>query len=1137
MFARFVGALAALCVVVPWCSGAEGLPELVVPDSLGVNIHFTDPRPGEMEMLAAAGFHWVRMDFSWQGTELKPGQYDFSRYDHLMAALAPHKIRAVFILDYSNPLYDHGLSPASEEGRQAFARWAVAAAGHFRGKGVLWEMYNEPNISFWKPAPDVQQYIKLALAVGKALREAEPGEMYIGPATSQIDLPFLEECFKAGLLEYWCAVSVHPYRQCDPEAVTPEYAKLRELIARYAPKDKKIPILSGEWGYSAAWDKFDETRQAKYLARQWLTNLANEVPLSIWYDWHDDGQDAKEPEHHFGTVLNPYFSGRAPVYDAKPAYKAAKTLCEQLAGFRFSKRFCLGADHVVLFEKGDKVRVVAFRNYKEPGPVKIPASPGQFSVVDYLGNDLPKAAANANGYGLIIELADSPQYFTPDKPNDFLRVLSAWQRAPLQFSEPAKKEAVLELSLKNPLDHPIRVAYSVDQGEQSTAEVKPGETVPLDYRFALSRLCFRQDWPPRCMRLSMDGVTTEQFQTMFARASDAIDAEIGPVSGKVAYVRLENPSGEPLDASVDFSCHLPIKLQAPAAYVKFARGDRTRDVRCELPEEPPRSREFSVELHDRADPQGRLLGSLSFPPQTTLADFAKLGEASLAREWAIVADGDPNVNSTQSITTAAAPPGGPWDNGKKVLRVVYQFRKGWKFVRLVPTNEAVEGYPFRLAMWVFGDGSGNTLRMRFRDATGQTFQPRGVRMTWKDWQYVEFLLFGHEMDHWGGANDGEVHNPIRIDTLLLIDGNRKDDQPHEIYVCGPALDGSFPLRPSEGPLLDGGMLDYGATAQVGAPTPRGVQLQPGTELQFASVQDGRQFLSTPDEYTRGLSPFDRAVRMHTEKPVSDQEMLDYFAQHVREWDKEEKAHIEEVVGTVRDKLAALHLRLPETITLIKTSGKEEGNAAYCRGNAIVFPESVTHTMQAKLFVHELFHIYSRNHPELRPALYGIVGFTPCPPVELPAALRDIKISNPDAPAMDYAIWVNQGGQRMRAVPVLFSKWPKYDPKWGDNLFGYLSFRLMALTPKENRWVALTDEKGQPLLRTVNEVDDYWTQIGRNTGYNIHPEEILAENFALLVLQNGRTDGVATPRVLEELKRVLLGEGEKGRETRGNGVKP
>ena len=87
----------------------------------------------------------------------------------------------------------------------------------FDGRGILWEMYNEPNIGFWHPKPNVDDYTKLALAVGKALHNAEPGETYVGPATSTIDFNFLEACFKAGLLEYWFAVSVHPYRQKDPE--------------------------------------------------------------------------------------------------------------------------------------------------------------------------------------------------------------------------------------------------------------------------------------------------------------------------------------------------------------------------------------------------------------------------------------------------------------------------------------------------------------------------------------------------------------------------------------------------------------------------------------------------------------------------------------------------------------------------------------------------------------------------------------------------------------------------------------------------------------------------------------------------------------------------------------------------------
>ncbi|MGD0091401.1 MAG: cellulase family glycosylhydrolase, partial [Planctomycetota bacterium] len=289
-------------------------------------------------------FGIIRMDFEWGGTEKKKGEYDFKPYERLLASLEQHQIRAVFILDYQNKLYDRGLSPCTDEGREAFAKWAAAAAQHFKGRGILWEMYNEPNIEFWKPKPNPDDYVKLALAVGKALRAAVPGELYAGPATSEIDFRFLETCFKGGLLEYWDAVSVHPYRQTAPETVAQDYRHLRALICQYAPKGKEVPVLSGEWGYSAVWSHYDEVKQGKCLPRQWLVNLANDVNLSIWYDWHDDGRDAKDAEHHFGTTLFPYNKDREPVYDAKPAYLAAKALSSTLKGFRFNKRLAIGSE-------------------------------------------------------------------------------------------------------------------------------------------------------------------------------------------------------------------------------------------------------------------------------------------------------------------------------------------------------------------------------------------------------------------------------------------------------------------------------------------------------------------------------------------------------------------------------------------------------------------------------------------------------------------------------------------------------------------------------------------------------------------------------------------------------------------------
>ena len=394
-----------------------------IPDGVGVNIHFTDPAPGEMKMLSEAGFRWVRMDLKWDLTEPVKEQYDFAPYDRLMAELKPFGIRALFILDYGNPLYEGGAPPRTEAGRQAFARWAVAAAKHFAGRGVIWETYNEPNHpQFWPPRPNAGDYVALALAVARAFRQAVPEEKLIGPATSGTDFDFLEACFKGGLLEYWSAVSVHPYLRGDPESAAMDYCRLRQMIETYAPVTtargsdgvagkKQIPIISGEWGYSSVWPGLNDEKQGQLLARSWLTNAANDISLSIWYDWRDDGLDREEPEHHFGTVANAYHENRVPVYDTKPAYLAAKTLTSFFSGYRFEKRLEVGGtdDYVLMFRNGNDERVAAWTTENRVHKVVVPLKAGQYTSVSHTGENIRVITSDQNG--VAITLTTAPVYF------------------------------------------------------------------------------------------------------------------------------------------------------------------------------------------------------------------------------------------------------------------------------------------------------------------------------------------------------------------------------------------------------------------------------------------------------------------------------------------------------------------------------------------------------------------------------------------------------------------------------------------------------------------------------------------------------------------------------------------------------
>jgi hypothetical protein len=442
---RFISPVALLILLTLPCSGCTRNTNYtfspqsvaagpVIPEGFGVNIDFTDPRPGEIKMISEAGFRWVRMDLKWDATETERGRYDFSAYDRLVTALEPHGIHALFILDYGNPLYDNGAPPRTEATRQAFARWAVATARHFAGRGAIWEVYNEPNHStFWPPKPNPQEYVALALAVGRAFRASAPGEKLIGPATSEIDFDFLESCFKAGLLEYWSAVSVHPYRRSDPETSAPDYYRLRELIKRYAPlelqhpgsnvqslvrtgtgsdpvRTKDIPIISSEWGYSAVWPNVNEEKQGELLARSFLTNTSNGISLSIWYDWRDDGLNPKEPEHHFGTVSNSYHDNRNPVYDPKPAYQAAETLTRFFSGYSFERRVDVGRAeiYVLAFRKGSELRFAAWTAKTDAERVLIPVSAGEYRGVRHRGQDL--GVLRADQKGLLTNLTTAPIY-------------------------------------------------------------------------------------------------------------------------------------------------------------------------------------------------------------------------------------------------------------------------------------------------------------------------------------------------------------------------------------------------------------------------------------------------------------------------------------------------------------------------------------------------------------------------------------------------------------------------------------------------------------------------------------------------------------------------------------------------------
>lgn len=812
-------ALIAFLITCPLRARAQISAEPEVPGSLGVNIHFLDPAPGEMAMLAASGVRWVRMDFDWSATERVKGQYDFSAYDRLLAALDAHHLRAMFILDYRNPLYDSGLSPASDQGREAFATWAAAAVTHFRGRGVLWEIYNEPNW-FWTPRPDTEAYIKLALATGEAVHEAAPEEQLVGPASAVIDVPFLEACFRAGLLNYWSAVSIHPYRNKDPESAADDLRDVRLLIRKYAPPGKDIPVLAGEWGYSALWPDMNDEKQAAMLAREWLTALANEVPLAIWYDW-SDGADPHDPEAHFGMVspteapsqpagsasgrpaskssgkkrqVEPPAKGSqvganvvAP-FRPKPAYLAAQTLTHFLDGFLFNKRLALESpdDYLLLFTKGDEVRLAAWTTASQHTAV-LPASPGQFELTSFTGEKLP--AVTAKRHGLSVTLTRSPRYLMPVQPNGLLDFAAAWQRLPLEIVVRAPGVLPLHLTAKNPTSETLRLSPRVS-GQSWEWEAGPDEKVsPGAEGTVLLRIgAALRSVKPLPLSVGLEGGKLGTVaQTTWIVASNPLRITILPAAATELPVAIADPSGDPVQGQVEAEA-TGLSLKKVWAPVDIKAGVRGATVALPLEHRPEGEYALGVSIVDAG---GRPISNLAASRFLPIDDFSRYPRGTAPAGYSLAVEGA--AVSSDNKVIADLPAGGPPSPGLGAVEVRFHLLAEHSGVRLIPPPPLIPiraeatDEPKALGLWLYGDASGVLPFIRFTDSTGQTFQDGGGPVNWKDWRYVLIYLAGPGSKHSGGDNDGVIHYPIHWDSVFMLENPRGQPLDGTVYLSGLTL--------------------------------------------------------------------------------------------------------------------------------------------------------------------------------------------------------------------------------------------------------------------------------------------------------------------------------------------------------------
>ena len=171
-----------------------------------------------------------------------------------------------------------------------------------------------------------------------------------------------------------------------------------------------------------------------------------------------------------------------------------------------------------------------------------------------------------------------------------------------------------------------------------------------------------------------------------------------------------------------------------------------------------------------------------------------------------------------------------------------------------------------------------------------------------------------------------------------------------------------------------------------------------------------QLLKIEEEFLNNCSLFDFQTMLKTEKKVTKEDYFEHIAKHILNWDENKNflSQLTTQVSKVNDLFEGYNLKFPSPIYVILTNGKDLAGAAYCKGqDVIVLPQNfyLTDEKLFKTFIHESFHILSKNNLEIRDKLYKIIGFIKTKmEVKLPEQL--IRITNPGITILIIILFLN-----------------------------------------------------------------------------------------------------------------------------------
>jgi hypothetical protein len=324
---------------------------------LGINTFLqAEPDPDKvaqmLDMIAAAGFSFIRQPFFWYEIEPEPGVFwdtkwnvsTWEKYDRIVELARQRDIEIIARLD-KPPRWARAGQPNLDQcpdgpptHYEDYARFVEAVVTRYRGKIRYIQIWNEPNLrNEWGCQPiDPAAFTRLLALAYQAAKRADPTVLVLMPGLAPTDqtgpenlsdLLFLEGMYQAGAAPYFDIASAMVYGYgYSPSDRRVEFARnnfsrviqTREIMVRYGDHAKPLWVAEYNWvafppdwqGLPSVWGRpVTLEQQARYLYEGYL-RAQREWPwigvLCVWYfRWWlppDDPANAADPTRGFAIV-------------------------------------------------------------------------------------------------------------------------------------------------------------------------------------------------------------------------------------------------------------------------------------------------------------------------------------------------------------------------------------------------------------------------------------------------------------------------------------------------------------------------------------------------------------------------------------------------------------------------------------------------------------------------------------------------------------------------------------------------------------------------------------------------------------------------------------------------------------------